>query len=496
MASATAATVAPVRVLLLSTYELGHQPLHVASPAAALMEAGHEARCLDLAVDELDTEEIDWCDVVAVSVPMHTASRLARKVTAEIRWRRPGLPVCFYGLYAAVEEGADHPGRPDLSIAGEYEAELLSQVEALAGGRFPSGDEGPVRVRLGRERHGLPARQLLPPVERYARLVLGSETRLAGYVEASHGCVHRCRHCPVPVVYDGRTRVIDVATVLADVAQLVEAGVRHVTFGDPDFLSGPAHARRVVAAVHHDFPGLTFDVTVKVSHVLAHSELWPDMAAKGCLFVVSAFESASDVVLGKLDKGHTAADEVEAVAVLRHSGIEPRPSLMPFTPWTKPEDVFALLDLVEHCRLVGNVDPVQWSIRLLVPPGSLLLAGGELDGLIEGYDPGLLGFTWHSADPRLDELQGRLAAVAEQAGAQAWGAEAAHDAVQRTVADVLGEQRPCRGRPGRQMASVSDPRLVPALGPDERPRLSEAWFCCAEPTALQWGVAAMAGSSS
>jgi len=40
-----------MRVLLVSTYELGHQPLHVASPAALLRRVGHDVRCLDLSVE-------------------------------------------------------------------------------------------------------------------------------------------------------------------------------------------------------------------------------------------------------------------------------------------------------------------------------------------------------------------------------------------------------------------------------------------------------------
>ena len=81
-----------------------------------------------------------------------------------------------------------------------------------------------------------------------------------------------------------------------------------MTFGDPDFFNGVHHARRVVEAVHAEHPGLTFDCTVKVEHVLTHEDLWPWMADHGCLFVISAFESVSDAILGILDKGHTAAD--------------------------------------------------------------------------------------------------------------------------------------------------------------------------------------------
>ena len=478
-----------MRVLLLSTYELGHQPLHVAAPAGSLERAGHEVRCVDLDAEAWDPEAAAWADVVAVSVPMHTALRLARDATAVLRRSRPEVPVCFYGLYAAVDDGAEHEGAADVRIAGEYATELVAFVDGLA----DSGAgalEPRTRVELGRTRTGLPARRLLPSLERYARVVVAGEERLAGYVEASHGCSHRCRHCPVPVVYDGRTRVVAVDELLADVAQLVEAGARHLTFGDPDFLNGPHHARRVVAAVHDAYPELTFDVTAKVSHVLAHRSLWPELAVAGCVFVVSAFESASDVVLRNLDKGHTVDDEVEATRVLRRCGIEPRPSLLPFTPWTTAADLADLVELVEACDLVGNVDPVQWSIRLLVPPGSLLLDGGVLDGLLGAYDTEHLGWAWTAPDPRFDTLQAALAGIARQAGSESWTPERAHEAVRGAMDAILGDGVLRPRRP-------PDADLRSPLSPTQRPRLTEAWFCCAEPTDEQrrGTLAAMAGTA-
>src|SRR3954453_17775070 len=88
-----------VRVLLVSTYELGHQPLHVASPAAALRNAGHDVRCLDLSVEPWDPEAVEWAEKVACSVPMHTAMRRAMRAAQATRRARPELPICFYGLY-------------------------------------------------------------------------------------------------------------------------------------------------------------------------------------------------------------------------------------------------------------------------------------------------------------------------------------------------------------------------------------------------------------
>ncbi len=475
-----------MHVLLISTYELGHQPLHVASPAGALERAGHDVRCLDLSLDPLDPGAVVWADAVACSVPMHTAMRLALAVCEEVRGRRPDVALCLYGLYGGLDAGRGETAAGtlvDMAIAGEYEPALVAWVDELAaGGGRRQGRPGDAVVSIGRGKFGLPARHLLPPLDRYARLAVAGELRLAGYVEASHGCAHRCRHCPVPVVYDGRTRLVGEDAVVADVGQLVDLGARHITFGDPDFLNGPHHAVRVVAAVHSAFPHLTFDITTKVEHVLQHRDLWPALARSGLLFVVSAFESASDHVLAKLDKGHTVADEIEAVAVLRASGVEPRPSLMPFTPWTTAADVRDLLDLVSSCDLVGNVDPVHFAIRLLVPPGSLLLASGALDGALGPYDTDGLSWTWQSPDPRLDVVQRTLAAVAVRADADEWPAGRAYDAI-RAAADtaLTGDGSPFGAPP-----PVTDARLRSALAPDDRPRLTEAWFCCAEPTDAQF----------
>jgi Radical SAM superfamily len=471
-----------VRVVLVSTYELGHQPLHLAVPAAALLAVGHDVECVDLSVGPLDAAALERAEVVAVSVPMHTAMRMARPLLAGIRARHPHVRTCLYGLYAGLDGAQGAAPVADAAFAGEYLAPLVSWVGAREPAHgAPRAATTPVHLARRAGPTPLPARHLLPPLERYARLAVAGEERLAGYVEASRGCVHRCRHCPVPVVYDGRTRIDPVEALVADVEQLVGAGARHVTFGDPDFLNGPHHARRVLSAVHGAFPQLTFDVTVKVEHVLAHRGRWRDMAASGVVFVVSAFESADDEILRLLDKGHSAADEAEAVTVLRAAGIEPRPSWLPFTPWTRPEHVQALLDVVERCDLVGNVDPVQYAIRLLVPPGSLLLSSGALAGRLGDYDDERLGWSWRSPDTRLDSLADELAALAEQATAQAWDTARAFDAVRACTDDALG-------RGGR--ASPLAPLLTAtsALAPDERPRLTEPWFCCAEPTAAQLAI--------
>ena len=226
-----------MRVLLVSTYELGHQPVHVASPAAALRAAGHDVRALDVSVEPWDATLVEWADSVAFSVPMHTAMRMALVLAGSVRVQRPELPVCLYGLYAGISRDATTAvaaGIADKVIAGEYEPALV----AWAGASAPGGADGAAGDGDGR---GLVPRATplctsaeAPSSPRHAtcyrrwsvtpRLVLGDEERLAGAVEASHGCSHRCRHCPLPVVYDGRLRIVAEDVVVADVAQLEAMG--------------------------------------------------------------------------------------------------------------------------------------------------------------------------------------------------------------------------------------------------------------------------------
>ena len=294
---------------------------------------------------------------------------------------------------------------------------------------------------------------------------MDGEERLVGYVEASHGCVHRCRHCPIPAVYDGRIRVVQAETVLCDVERLAGMGARHITFGDPDFLNGWRHSLAIVRALHERLPELTFDCTTKVEHVLEHADVWDQMAASGCLFVVSALESVNDEILAHLEKGHTTAQAMQALDLLREHGIETRPSFMPFTPWTTPRDVLDIVDFVAAHDLIANVDPVQYTIRLLVPEDSLLLASEDLREHLGPYQAERLSYPWRSADPAADRLQGRLSALVQQSAA-------AQEETGLTFARIRAAVREATGE-----ASGPEPKAIPMGSTEGRPRLTEPWFC-------------------
>ena len=451
-----------MKVLVVSTYELGHQPFSAAAAAACSAGGGTPGALCRHGGGYALCRRVDWAERVALSVPMHTAMRLALRVADTVRARRPGLPVCFFGLYAGLAGDLTVTSPTDAVIAGEFEA-----LVTWAGGGDPE-----VVVQLGRFEARVPDRSLLPELGRYARLAVDGERRSVGSVSASRGCSHRCRHCPVPVVYDGRVRPVTEDAVLGDVDQLVAAGARHVSFADPDFLNTPQDSRRVLAGVHARHPDLTFDATIKVEHLLRYPGMLPELAEAGCVFVVSAFESVNDRILAVLHKGHTAADMSEAVIALRSYGIEIRPSWLPFTPWTTVDDLAALVDFVVSHDLVGNVDPVQYSVRLLVPDGSLLLAEPAMTAHLGAYDPARLGWTWAHPDPVVDHLQVEIAALVEaHVGEDPQRTFDQVDSMIRTYAP----NAPARPAPG----------AVSVGPPGERARLTEPWFCCSEPMEAQ-----------
>ncbi len=456
-----------MKVLLVSTYEMGHQPLGLAAPAAALRARGHDVTCLDLAVESPEAPSIHEAGLVGIAVPMHTAARLGVALARRVRRLNPAAHIAFYGLYASpLYDVLTAGGAADSVIGGEYEPGLVALAAALERGvaRPRPAGAGPLPL-FQRQRYPVPDRRGLPHLEDYARLQRGDELRLAAYVEATRGCAHTCRHCPLTPVYGGRLRLVQAETVLADVEQQVALGASHVTFGDPDFFNAVPHSLAILREMHGRHPEITFDATIKVEHLVEHASLLPELAALGCVFITSAFESTDDAVLAVLAKGHSRADLDAALRLVEAAGITLRPTWLPFSPWTTADSFLDLLDFVETRGLVNNVQPVQYALRLLLPPGSPLIEIIETQGRLGPFDDEGLTFTWTNADRRLDALQRDLARLVEAATATdpPEPIETTFLRVkQAALAALRGDTRPASLAPQPR-------RTVPGL--------TEAWFC-------------------
>ncbi len=398
-----------MKVVLLSTYELGRQPFGLASPAAWLRKREHEVVCLDLSRQALEEEAIRAAGLVAFYVPMHTATRLAMELLEPVRELNPLAHICFFGLYAPLNEAYLRERGVETLLGGEFEQGLVQLAERLSrngdgSAAHGAGQAEPV-ISLARQKFLAPDRRGLPALEKYAHVILPTgEHRLAGYTEASRGCKHLCRHCPIVPVYKGNFRVVQREVVLKDVRQQVAGGARHITFGDPDFFNGVGHAIAIVEALHREFPWLSYDVTIKIEHLWKHEKHLAKLRETGCLFVTSAVESFDDEVLEKLEKGHTKADVLHVVRRFRELGLILQPTFVPFTPWTTFESYLRLLETIGENDLVENVAPIQLAIRLLIPAGSRLLELDEVRRWIGKFDRAALIYPWRNPGRGVDAL--------------------------------------------------------------------------------------------
>lgn len=457
-----------MKVVLISTYELGRQPFGLASPAAWLRNAGAEVACCDLAVEQLPCEQIAAADLVAFYVPMHTATRLASKVVGRVREINPRAHLCFYGLYAPVNQAYLRSLGAGTILGGEFEQGLVDLVRRLSAADGSTVQQEPA-ISLGRQQFLVPDRSDLVGLGQYARLNLGGGRQaVVGYTEASRGCKHLCRHCPIVPVYEGQFRIVQRDVVLRDIEQQVAAGAEHITFGDPDFFNGPTHAVQIVRTLHERFPGLTYDVTIKIEHLLKHAELLPVLRDTGCLFVTSAVESIDPTILRFFDKGHTKEDFVRVVGIFRELGLNLAPTFVTFTPWTTVKGYLDLLETLFELDLVENVPPIQYAIRLLIPTGSKLLELPETRAIVGEFNEAGLAYPWVHPDPAVDELYARVLASVKEG-------QAAGESRREIFGRVWERAHEAHASSVKQRLHHASLHQAPPR--TEIPYLTEPWYC-------------------
>ncbi|MBI3524083.1 MAG: radical SAM protein [Betaproteobacteria bacterium] len=458
------------KVVLINPYELGRQPFALAQPAALLKRAGMAVSCLDLSLQKLDPEILKDADLVAVYVGMHTATRIAIEAIPRIREIAPQVHVCVYGLYAPMNQQRLRSLGVKTILGGEFEPGLVSLAQRLRSGEAGGVQTEPL-INLAKIEFITPDRSGLPELQRYAHLILPDDRKkMTGFIEASRGCKHLCRHCPVVPVYQGKFRIVPVEVVMADIAQQVQAGATHISFGDPDFFNGTTHAMKVLTAMHDKFPHLSFDATIKIQHLINHAELLPALKAAGCLFITSAVESVDDRVLEHFAKNHTRADFEHALQLCRAADIFLAPTFVAFTPWTTREGYLDLLGTLLRLRLVEAVPSIQLCIRLLVPEGSYLLQLPGFREMVGAFDTKLLGYPWRHADPAVDALQQAVQTCAAQGEQQGLAREDIFEQIWQLTHAALDRTAP-------PLAQVDFGAPIA--------RLSEPWYCCAEPTEQQ-----------
>jgi radical SAM superfamily enzyme YgiQ (UPF0313 family) len=459
-----------VNIVLISTYELGRQPFGLASPAAWLRKRGHRVVVLDLARQALDESAVRDAALIAIYLPMHTATRLAAQLIPSLHELNSRAHLCCYGLYAPMNVDYLRTLGVSTFLGGEFEQGLVHLADRLAAdGEQNLDQQTEPLISLARLSFELPDRSGMPPIEKYAHLIVpGNGFRIVGSTEASRGCKHLCRHCPIVPVYKGIFRIVNRDVVLEDIRRQAAAGAQHISFGDPDFFNGIRHAMKLAEEFHREFPKLTYDVTIKIEHLRKYQEHLPTLRDTGCLFVISAVESVDDAVLEFLDKGHTREDFLHVVKSFRDLGMTLHPTFVPFTPWTTFDGYLDLLRVLHEQSLIDNVAPIQLGIRLLIPEGSRMLELDDVRRLIGPFDPQSLAYPWKNPAPRLDALSETVQEIAA-------AAERQQESRHATFARIWKAAHAAAGLPSPAIAATQESRIGV-------PYLSEPWYCCAEPT--------------
>jgi len=451
-------------ILLISPYDIGRQPFALAQTSTWLKEAGFTVNCLDLSIQKLEKTLLQEADIIGLFLGMHTATRIALQALPKIKQQTNAILFAF-GLYAPLNQTVLKSSGVDYFFAGESEPDILALAKQLSNNNPLVAKEA--IISTDKIKFNLPDRTSLPVISQYAQLVKeNNEQKVLGFIETSRGCKYVCRHCPVTPIYEGKFRIVPFDIVMQDIAQQVDMGAEHISFGDPDFFNGPTHAKKVILAMHKLYPALSFDATIKIEHILNHADLLSVLKDTGCLFITCAVESFDDDILLKLDKGHTRADTFKAVSLIKQAGLSISPTFVPFSPWTTLEGYRDLLQDIVSLNLINEVTPIQLGIRLLIPNGSYLLKLPNFNTLIGEFDTEKLGFPWQNTDPKVDQLQTTIMAIIERADSQ-------NQTRHNTFLDICNTTH--------QALGIKAPSL-PVFEAKQVPHLTETWYCCAEPT--------------
>ena len=458
------------RIVLISPYDLGRQPFALAEPAALFRSADFEVECLDLSQQKLTGDILEPASVVFLYLSMLTATRIAVEAMPRIQQMAPRARIAVFGWYAPVNENFLRQLGADAVFGGESETDMLRYAESIS-----AADDHPARqqkvVTLKRIDFMVPDRHSLPALEKYSQLIFpDGHRRIMGFTETTRGCKHLCRHCPVVPVYNGRFYAIPVDIVLADIRQQLAQGAQHISFGDPDFLNGPLHAKRVIETMHEEFPSLTYDAVIKIEHLIKYPDFLPFLRDTGCILVTTAVESVDDTILEYLEKGHSAAEFEQVVSLMKQHDIALAPTFIPFTPWTTVSNYIDLLNKIAELKLIISVNPVQLSLRLLIPNGSRILELPKEETCVTDFNPASLGYTWVHKNPDVDALQVNIRNWTEQAESEGLSRLDIFNGIRRIALKAAG----------RNDKDVTEEQCGEPV-----PTHSESWYCCAEPTEQQ-----------
>ncbi len=286
-------------------------PLGLVTLAACLPESW-ELRLIDLNVDQLRDDDIEWTDVVFLGGMLIQLDSMREVIERTRRLDRPlvvGGPTATTSpeLFSEVEilfQG-EAEGRVNELVAALESPQKNGQVVLSPQNGFPD-----------LSKMNVPRFDLIP-MDQYGSMA----------VQYSRGCPYNCEFCDIIEIFGRVPRVKSNDLVLRELDAIYEAGFRgSVFFVDDNFIGNKRAVRELLPRITkwqlaHKRP---FDIYTEASINLASDpELMADMVSAGFRSVFIGIETPSKKALEKTRKGQNLQVDLKvAVDVLTRAGIE------------------------------------------------------------------------------------------------------------------------------------------------------------------------------
>ncbi len=343
------------------------EPLGLECVGGALKLHEHEVHLIDLRLEKPRVLESHLRQFrpggVGISCGFTTDVYSTLHTARRVREILPRTTVFVGGHHASLIPGDFlFPGSPvNAVVIGEGEWAGLDLVDALERGDDPGqvpavATLANLRTGVGHRNHSnnlddlpLPDRQL---TRRYRRWYHHAFDTPSAAVETSRGCPFDCNFCSIWVFYQRRARRRSPERIVEDLAQVQALGEDRVFFTDDiAFLQRDAYeelAHRIRAAGLK----LLYSCETRADLVVKYRDLfklWKEVGMKTIFLGIEKVDDNGLDAVRKRTKGG-AATNLEAIEILRETGITPMTSLITDPAWGE-EDFDRLEEFVRLARL-------------------------------------------------------------------------------------------------------------------------------------------------
>jgi hypothetical protein len=357
-----------------------------------------DQRLAELAVGWLDQHRPE---LVLLTLPFPGTVYGACRIAAEVRRRRPRVPVVLGGGYVNTElrqlsdpqvfDWCDYITLDDgflplrcliEHLAGRRERRHLARTFLRTKGKvqyvdgaheadLPHGESGPPTYA------GLPLDSYLPLLEMpnpMHRLWSGGRWNK---LQLAHGCHwHRCRFCDTGLDYIRRHDPASAEQVV-DWIESVRAETGQSGFHFVDEAAPPSLLRRMSELLIERQTTITWWTNIRFDRTFT-PDLCRLLARAGCVAVTGGLETPVDRLLALMDKGTTVARAAQAMAAFADAGILVHAYLMYGFPTQTEAEVVDGLEQVRQLFADGRLHSAYWHRFALTVHSPLAQAADEL----------------------------------------------------------------------------------------------------------------------